>query len=151
MCTLKCPGICTPSLKKNSCELKAGLPNEQLSAIAKREEFALENKTWEKSLNLFKDINNSLKNKLSIAVDAKDEKAFLVLAEYFQNQFVLKDEFIADLKKDLNEQEKKIKEIYIQGNLSTKILKRQDKLRNEMSSFEKNFTSLQNEFNKSIT
>lgn len=126
------------------------LSNEQINSMTKSEEFVHENKIWGTSLNLYKEVNNSLKNKLSRAVDEKDNKAFLVLAEYFQNQFVLKDEFIADLIKDLNEQERKLNEISTQGNLSLKMFKKQEKLRNEMSFFEKDFTSLQNEFSRSI-
>ncbi len=44
-----------------------------------------------------------------------------------------------------------IKDNYNDDNLTNKILKKQEKLRNEIGFFEKDFSGLKHEFNKSIT
>ena len=119
--------------------------------ISKQDQFAHENKTWERSLDFFKQENTFLKNRLSVVVDDKDSEEFIVLAEYFQNQFILKDEFINELKKDVIDLGKYIKDNFSNVDLINKILKKQDKLRNEISFFEKDFATLKQEFNKSIT
>ena len=150
MCTSKCQGICISSLKDNSCDLKSSLSDEQ-NSMSQSEQFAHENKTWEKSLDFFKQENTFLKNRLSVVVDNKDSKDFIVLAEYFQNQFILKDEFIKELKKDVIDLGKYIKDNFDNADLTNRILKKQDKLRNEISFFGKDFAALKQEFNKSIT
>ena len=149
MCTSKCKGICNSSLKMDSCDLQP-LSNEKKS-IAQTEQFTHENKTWERTLDFFKQENTYLKNRLSVVVDTKDTKEFIVLAEYFQNQFILKDEFINEIKKDVVDQEKYIKDNFTNVDLTNKILKKQDKLRNEINFFERDFAALKQEFNKSIT
>lgn len=119
--------------------------------MLKREQFEHENKTWERSLDFFRQENAFLKNRLSAVVDSKEDKEFLNLAEYYQNQFLLKDEFIRDLKADVNEQKKLLKEDLNNDATFLKISKKQDKLRNEMNTFEKDFSGLRYEFNKSIS
>ncbi len=117
---------------------------------SKFEQYHHENQTWGRSLDFFKQENNYLKNRLSEVVDHKTGKDFLALAEHFQNRFVLRDEFIDELLKDINTQEKLLKENYIKGvsPIDEKIIKKQDKLRNELEYLEKDFTQLKNEFNK---
>lgn len=120
-------------------------------SISKQDQFDHENKTWERSLDFFKQENTFLKNRLSVVVDNKDSKDFIALAEYFQTEFILKDEFINELKKDVIDLEKFIKNNFNNVDLIIKILKKQEKLRNEISFFEKDFATLKQEFNKSVT
>ena len=119
-------------------------------SISKQDQFVHENKTWERSLDFFKQENTLLKNRLSMVVDNKEDKELLIMAEYFLSQFILKDEFIDELKKDVNQHEKYIIENFSNDNLINKILKKQEKLRNEIGFFEKDFSGLRHEFNKSI-
>lgn len=109
-----------------------------------------EHLTWERTLEFFKQENAFLKTRLSEVVDNNADKDFLALAEHFQNQFIIKDEFIDELKHDIHEiqdlQKKGIAGISIMPD--KKMDARQNKLRNEMEYLEKNFNQLKNEFNK---
>jgi hypothetical protein len=118
--------------------------------ISKPEQFYHENKTWERSLDFFKQENAFLKTRLSEVVDHKTDKEFLALAEQFQNQFILKDEFIDELRHDINLQQVVLKDYQLPGNsaLDGKLSKKQVKLRNEIEYLEKDFTNLKNEFNR---
>lgn len=118
--------------------------------ISKSEQFYHENLTWKRSLDFFKDENSFLKNRLSKVVDERVDKEFLELAEHFQNQFILNDEYINSLLKEINIQEKKLKEIILASvALPNKIIcNKQILLRNEIELIENNFTKLKNEFNK---
>lgn len=101
-------------------------------------------------LEFFKQENTFLKNRLSEVVDHSTDKDFLALAEQFQNKFIIKDEIIDELRHDINSQDVDL--INRKENLvDNKLLKRQEKLRNEMEYFEKDFNQLKNEFNKYLS
>lgn len=118
--------------------------------ISKPDQFHHENKTWGRLLEFLKQENTILKNRLSEVVDHNSDKEFLLLAEQFQNKFILKDDYIDELRHDINTQEFNL--INRKDNLlDTKLLKRQEKLRNEMEYFEKDFNQLKNEFNKYLS
>jgi len=118
--------------------------------ISKPDQFHHENKTWSRLLEFFKQENAFLKNRLSEVVDHSSDKEFLSLAEQFQNKFILKDDYIDELRHDINTQELNL--INRKDNaLDSKLLKRQEKLRNEMEYFEKDFNQLKNEFNKYLS
>jgi len=121
--------------------------------ISKSEQFQHENQTWERVLNFFKQENNVLKTRLSVVLDQEIGKDFLALAEQFQNRFILKDEFIGELNHDVNDQNRLLRENMANGTQSVtgKLIKRQDKLRNEMEYLEKDFAFLKNEFNKYLS
>jgi hypothetical protein len=120
------------------------------ASISKQEQYHHENMTWGRSLDFFRQENSFLKNRLSEVVDHQTSKDFLALAEHFQNSFILKDEFMDELKHDINAQEKVLKDNFISGKteLGERTMKLQDKLRNEMEYLEKDFAQLKNEFNK---
>lgn len=118
--------------------------------ISRPEQFLHENKTWNRLLEFFKQENAFLKTRLAEVVDHRTDKEFLTLAEQFQNKFIIKDEYIDELRHDVNLQQqgltKKDNEL-----LDRNTLKKQEKLRNEMEYFEKDFTKLKNEFNKYLS
>ena len=60
----------------------------------KLEQFQDEAGMWLRTLDFIKQENNFLKNRLSAVVDNQSVRAFLAQAEHFQNQFIIKDEFI---------------------------------------------------------
>jgi len=106
---------------------------------------------WVRSLEFFKQENNYLKNRLSEVVDKTTNKYFLAEAEHFQNQFIIKDEFIDELKHDVNELNRQIinQTMLVNGNpieIEEKYKLRQDNLREQMLYLEKDFTTLRNEF-----
>ncbi len=118
--------------------------------ISKPGQFSYENRSWIRLLEFFKQENTLLKNRLAEVVDQQADRDFLALAEQFQNKFIIKDEFIDELRHDINKQ---LQEIVKTDDSSTnqKLIKKQEKLRNEMEYFEKKFTSLKNEFNKYLS
>lgn len=106
-----------------------------------------ETKTWNRLLEFFKQENTFLKNRLAAVLDQKTDKDFLALAEQFQNKFIINDEFIDELRHDINLQENG----FIKKDdtaFDHKTISQQNKFRNEMEYFEKNFLGLKNEFNK---
>ncbi|MEP7254465.1 MAG: hypothetical protein ABI666_01750 [Ferruginibacter sp.] len=118
--------------------------------ISKPEQFQHENKTWSRLLEFFKQENTFLKNRLAEVVDHSTDKDFLALAEHFQNKFIIKDEYIDELRHDINAQEQvliKKDNILLDG----KTIKKQERLRNEMEYLEKDFANLKNEFNKYLS
>ena len=117
------------------------------TVMSKREQFHFENMTWERLLDFFKQENAFLKNRLAEVLDQSTTGELLALAEQFQNRFILKDEFIDELKHDIIIQELGIKDNNIDS-LEIKIIKKQEKLRNEMAYMEKDFPQLKYEFNK---
>jgi hypothetical protein len=111
------------------------------------EQFHHENKTWIRLLEFFKQENYFMKNRLSEVLDHNVDKNFLALAEQFQNKFILKDEYIDELRSDINKQNQMFSNSTTQLT-DNKLTKTQEKLRNEMEYFEKDFNTLKNEFNK---
>lgn len=109
-----------------------------------------ENNTWLRLLEFFKQENAVLKNRLAEVLDYKSNKEFLALAEHFQNLFILKDEFIDELRHDVNSQ---LQLLSSKDKLlpDEKLIRKQVKLRNEMEYLEKNFAKLKNEFNRYLS
>ena len=119
-------------------------------AANKTKQFYYENLTWERLLDFFKQENAILKTRLSEVVDQLTDKDFIELAEHFQNVFIIKDEFIDELRHDINNHEILLNTLLASTDerADKKILKKQEKLRNEMEALEKDFTKDKNQFNK---
>ncbi len=104
---------------------------------------------WERLLDFFKQENSHLKTRLSEVLDNKTDKDFLALAEHFQNQFILKDEFIDEMSHDVREQEQHLLIVSDKkAAIEDRLIKKQKKIRNEMEFLEKDFNRMKNEFNK---
>ena len=104
---------------------------------------------WERLLDFFKQENSHLKIRLSDVLDNKTDKDFLALAEHFQNQFILKDEFVDEMSHDVREQEKTLVVVAEKkAIIEERLIKKQQKIRNEMEFLEKDFNRMKNEFNK---
>ncbi len=104
---------------------------------------------WERLLDFFKQENSYLKTRLSEVLDNKTDKDFLALAEHFQNQFILKDEFVDEMLHDVREQEKNLHILAEKkATIEERLIKKQQKIRNEMEFLEKDFNRMKNEFNK---
>ena len=120
-----------------------------MSGSKKIEQFLHENITWKRMLDFFNQENSYLKNRLSEVVDRATDKTLISTAEHFQNEFILNDECIQDIGKDIKVQEKSLQLTLAQKKLpDPKACKMQDKLRNEMFYLEKEFSKLKNEFNQ---
>ncbi|HNH21276.1 MAG TPA: hypothetical protein PLY26_03980, partial [Ferruginibacter sp.] len=106
-----------------------------------------ESRTWLRLLDFLKQENTVLKNRLAEVLDHESSKEFLAQAEHYQNLFIIKDEFIDELRHDVNVQVQSLTAKF-NGKLDEKMLKKQEKLRNEMEYMEKDFTKLKNDFNR---
>lgn len=118
--------------------------------ISRPDQYNHENKTWSRLLEFFKQENSFLKNRLAEVVDYRADKEFLALAEHFQNKFIIEDEYIDELRHDINIQLMDLKNIK-ENVVEHKLIKQQEKLRNEMEYFENDFNKLKNEFNKYLS
>ncbi|MEO7048846.1 MAG: hypothetical protein ABI091_26325 [Ferruginibacter sp.] len=118
--------------------------------IYQTDQFRHENKTWCRLLDFFKEENTILKTRLSEVLDRSSDKEFLAMAELFQNKFIIKDEYIDELLNDINKQEDELGKTgdALPGKT---LIKHQEKLRNEMEYFEKDFNTLKNGFNKYLS
>ena len=114
-----------------------------LMKIVNHNQFNQEHKAWQTSLEFFKQENALLKYRLSEMVDHNEEHGFLLMAEYFQNELLLKDELLNKLLKELHELQSAEK-------FSEQMISAQNKLRNEVVKAEKKFLDLYSEFNKKM-
>ena len=85
-----------------------------MSGSNKTEQFLHENITWKRLLDFFIQENSFLKTRLSEVVDRETDKTFIANAEHFQNEFILKDEYIHDIERDIKEQEKNLQLTFMQ-------------------------------------
>ena len=115
----------------------------------KHNQLEAQNKAWERSLEFIKQENALLKYRLSEMVDYSDEKDFLQMAEYFQNELLLKDDALDKLIKELKNFPDKING-QNDNEDAEKILYEHDKLRNKMAQLEEEFSQLSNEFNREM-
>jgi len=123
--------------------------NETLS---KTEQFLQECAGWIRLLDFFKQENSHLKTRLSLLVDHTSETDFLPSAEQFQNQFILKDELITEIIQDVKKQEIILSDFVIKKlSAEEKLVKKQQKLRNEIEFLEKDFSADKHQFNKFIS
>ncbi|MEO8960796.1 MAG: hypothetical protein ABI325_02880 [Ginsengibacter sp.] len=102
---------------------------------------------WQKSIEDFSQRNALLKYRLSEIVDSHEDKNFLQVAEYFQNELLLTDEILKRLRSELNEYTEMKKPDHF---LMEKIAKKRRAFSNGILNFEKKFLSLSNEFNKKM-
>ena len=110
-----------------------------------------ENLTWERALDFYKQENSFLKTRLAQVVDKNTNKEFIALAEYFNNRFILSDEYISDILQDIRFQKNTIADqVKVNPTVNPKIEILQKKLRSEMERFETEITILKREFNKQL-
>ena len=117
------------------------------------EQYHHENMTWLRSIDFFRQENSFLKNRLAEVVDGTTDRDFLAQAEHFQNQFIIKDEFLDELRQDVQEQERDLTHRFRHQNFSpdSAMRDRQQQLRGQMHYLEKEFNSLRYEFNNYLS
>lgn len=113
------------------------------------EQFEHEIRSWRRLLEFFVLENSFLKTRLSEVVDQNNENSLINKAEYFHNEFLWKDDCFRDVLFDIQQQEKKIQVLQHNGNLpDAPTVKKQDRLRNEITYLEKAFALLKKSFNE---
>jgi hypothetical protein len=100
-------------------------------------------------LEFFRQENALLKYRLSDLVDNNEQNDFLSIAEYFQNEFLLKDEALNRLIKSVSELNAELNKM-TDKNIPDELIYQQEKLRNDILQFEKKFLDLSNEFNEKM-
>lgn len=111
-----------------------------------------EHNAWKRSLEFYKQENALLKYRLSEIVDEIEGYPFLQTAEYFQNEFLLKDEIIKKLSYSLQSIIASIHKNpgeYL--HLSEKNIIDHERLRQNIWQFEQDFTLLSKDFNQKIS
>jgi hypothetical protein len=101
---------------------------------------------WKKILEDFCQKNALLKYRLSEIVDNNEDGSFLQMAEYFQNQLLLKDEKLKKLIKQLLQISNR-KEV---EKLSDENIEKCEKLRKDICLFQKKYEALSKEFNEKL-
>lgn len=109
-----------------------------------------EHKACQKNLDFFQQENALLKYRLSELVDDNEERGFLQLAEYFQNELLLNDERLNHLIKRLHQIGEQFSLLEQNKNLSQSLLPVQEKFRTDLLDFKKRFLSLSKEFNQKM-
>lgn len=117
---------------------------------ALQSQFEHEHKAWERGLEFFRQENSLLKYRLSEMVDSNEETDFLQMAEYFQNELLLKDEMLNELIKDLQWFTANFDGLPKDKNQAEKIVLKHEKFRDQILQFEKNFLHLIKEFNEQM-
>ena len=113
-------------------------------------QFEHEYNSWMRKIEFFSQENALLKYRLSETVDNNEGNSFLQMAEYFQNELLLKDELLKKIIKELQEFSDLLQRFKNEKILSEKIVTYHDRLRKSILQFEKKFLSLSNEFNEKM-
>lgn len=115
-----------------------------------RNQLQHEYNSWKRKLEFFKQENALLKYRLSEMVDSYEGTSFLQIAEYFQNELLLKDEGLNKLTTSLQEFVNDGEEVRNQERHEEELIAKQNELRKKFLKFEKTFLSLSNEFNEKM-
>ena len=112
-------------------------------------QFLEESLAWLRSIEFLRQENSHLKNRLAEVVDMSTDREFLAQAEHFQNQFIIKDEFLDEMRHDVNGQERQLQGMVRRRDPAVEDLLRrvQRELREQMTYVERDFTGLRNAFN----
>jgi hypothetical protein len=118
-------------------------------SIIQNDQIKHEYTSWQRMLEFFRQENALLKYRLSDLVDNNEQNNFLSIAEYFQNELLLKDEVLNRLIKSVSELNAELNKI-TNKEIPDELIYRQEKLRNDILQFEKKFLDLSNEFNEKM-
>jgi hypothetical protein len=115
-------------------------------------QFHEETMAWLRCLEFLRQENSHLKNRLAEVVDGSTDRDFLAQAEHFQNQFIIKDEYLDEIRHDVNGQERcLLGQVRRRETGMDELLRQvQRKLRGQMDYLEREFTGLRNQFNDYI-
>ena len=118
--------------------------------VTQNDQIKHEYNLWQRSLEFFRQENTLLKFRLSEIVDINEQNHFLLIAEYFQNELLLKDEALNRLMKNLSEFDAQLNKVTGTKKIPESLIYQQEKLRSDILKFERDFLSLSNEFNKKM-
>lgn len=127
-------------------------PGEGLPLRRQWQQFHEESMAWLRSLEFLRQENSHLKNRLAEVVDGSTDRDFLAQAEHFQNQFIIKDEYLDEMRHDVNGQERRLEGLMHkrEAGVDEFLRQAQRRLRGQMEYLEREFTGLRNQFNDYI-
>lgn len=109
-----------------------------------------EHEAWKRSLEFYKQENALLKYRLSEMVDKSEGDHFLQTAEFFHNEFLLKDEWLHRLSQRLQSMQEEIYSDPVKAYPNTYEMDLQNELRQQIWQFERDFIHLSNDFNQKM-
>lgn len=109
-----------------------------------------EQEAWKRSLEFYKQENALLKYRLSEMVDKSDGDHFLQTAEYFQNEFLIKDEWLQRLQHSLQSAQEGMNTKQGINPTENKATILQNEFRHQIGQFEHDFIRLSNDFNQKV-
>ena len=120
---------------------------------AKLNQMHHEHLSWLRVVDFFEEENIFLKKRLAEVVNQNSDKDFLALAEQYQNLFIIKTNFMEELRHDIHEQEEFLKKSLLQPEkyLTKYFFEQHEKLELNTRFLEKDFAKIRNEFNEYIT
>ena len=107
--------------------------------------------TWKRMLGLMQEENVHLKNRLSDVLKDRFNKNMLDGVEFFQTNFIKEDEVIGLLKSEVAEVENILKWDLVTDENIFPASKRMETVRNNIDAAEKDFTKINNDFNKYLS
>lgn len=115
------------------------------------QQFKHESESWKRMLEFMQQENVHLKTRLAEVLKKDVKEDFLEKAEYFQSCFLHIDERIAFLRSDIAEINKMVlMELFHDGHLKD-LVKKQKKIREDMSVEDEIFKKLKFEFDRYLT
>lgn len=106
-----------------------------------------ESDAWKRLLIFIKEENVFLKNRLSDVLKDHYNDQMLLEIEYYQENFIKEDEWVMLLRNEVAEFDKLLmREIFEDGKVEKEIIRRLQKLRNNIAIAEKQFASLKSSF-----
>jgi len=115
-----------------------------------RNQLEHEYNSWKRKLEFFKQENALLKYRLSEMVDSSEGANFLQMAEYFQNELLLKDEGLKKLTSSIQEFANGAEGVRNKERHEEELIAKQKELRKKILKFGKAFLSLSTEFNEKM-
>ena len=107
--------------------------------------------TWKRMLGFMQEENVHLKNRLSDVLKDRFNKNMLDGVEFFQTNFIKEDEVIGLLKSEVAEVENILKWNLITDENIFPTSKRMETVRNNIDAAEKDFSKINNDFNKYLS
>lgn len=112
------------------------------------EQLQIEIETWKRFIDFFREENIHLKNRLSNILKNRFDTTLLEQMDNFQSKFIMHDELIVFLKKDIQELDKLIAIEKTNDHIANELLDQKlHKFRSNLVSSEKQFYQLQLDFN----
>ena len=113
-------------------------------------QFDQELSSWKIKLEHLKQENVLLKYRLSEIVDNNEDNNFLQMAEYFQNELLIKDDKLKRLFNTLDEFSDLVRGLKNTNEFPDRIITDYNKLKKNIFQFEKKFMNLRHEFNEKM-